>query len=52
MVAISVGWYICVVYMFATGIVANTYQRLRRWIDRIAGGLLILFGVRLALDRG
>ena len=52
MVAISVGWYICVVYMFATGIVANSYQRLRRWIDGIAGGLLILFGVRLALDRG
>jgi len=52
MVAISVGWYICVVYMFAAGIVANTYRRLRGWIDRIAGGLLILFGVRLALDRG
>lgn len=52
MVAISVAWYSCVVCLFASGAVSGTYQRLRRSIDRIAGGLLILFGAKLALDRG
>jgi threonine/homoserine/homoserine lactone efflux protein len=51
MVLISIGWYSCVVYLFGAKAVADTYARLRRWIDRIAGGLLILFGVKLALDR-
>jgi threonine efflux protein len=52
MVAISVGWYACVVWLFAVEAISNGYQRLRRTIDRIAGGLLILFGARLALERG
>ncbi|MGX8010464.1 LysE family translocator [Mesorhizobium sp. ORM8.1] len=52
MVAISVGWYACVVWLFAAEVVSNGYRRLRRAIDRIAGGLLILFGARLALERG
>ena len=52
MVAISVGWYVCVVWLFAAEAVWNGYRRLRRIIDRIAGGLLILLGARLALERG
>ena len=52
MVAISVGWYVCVVWLFAAEAVSNGYRRLRRIIDRIAGGLLILLGARLALERG
>ncbi|MDX8477133.1 LysE family transporter [Mesorhizobium sp. VK24D] len=52
MVAISVGWYACVVWLFAAEAVSNGYRRLRRAIDRIAGGLLALFGARLALERG
>ncbi|RWG87878.1 MAG: LysE family translocator [Mesorhizobium sp.] len=52
MVAISVGWYACVVWLFAAEAVSNGYRRLRRAIDRLAGGLLILFGAKLALERG
>ncbi|WP_217571656.1 LysE family transporter [Mesorhizobium sp. GbtcB19] len=52
MVAISVGWYACVVWLFAAEAVSNGYRKLRRTIDRVAGGLLILFGARLALERG
>jgi threonine/homoserine/homoserine lactone efflux protein len=51
MVAISVAWYVTVVYLFAAGAVAGAYRKARRSIDRIAGGLLILFGTRLALER-
>jgi threonine efflux protein len=51
MVLISVAWYVSVVCLFASGAVAGAYRRARRSIDRIAGGLLILFGARLALDR-
>lgn len=52
MVLISVGWYVCVVYLFASGAVAAAFQRARRWLDRVAGALLIALGVKLALDRG
>ncbi|NUS20133.1 MAG: LysE family transporter [Mesorhizobium sp.] len=52
MVAISVGWYACVVWLFAAEAVSNGYRKLRRTIDRAAGGLLILFGAKLALERG
>jgi threonine/homoserine/homoserine lactone efflux protein len=52
MVAISVGWYACVVRLFAAEAVSNGYRRLRRTIDRVAGCLLILFGAKLALERG
>ena len=51
MVAISVTWYSGVVYLFASGAVADAYARARAWIDRVAGGLLVLFGVRLAMER-
>jgi threonine efflux protein len=51
MVAISVAWYVSVVYLFTTGFMASTYDRLRHWIDRTAGVLLVWFGTRLALDR-
>lgn len=51
MVAISATWYACVVYLFASGAVADAYARARKWIDRAAGGLLVLFGVRLAMER-
>ncbi|WP_167498524.1 MULTISPECIES: LysE family transporter [unclassified Mesorhizobium] len=51
MVAISVGWYACVVWLFAAEAVSNGYRKLRRTIDRVAGGLLILFGAKLALER-
>ncbi|WP_296739175.1 LysE family transporter [Mesorhizobium sp.] len=52
MVAISVAWYACVVWLFAAEAVSNGYRRVRRTLDRVAGGLLILFGARLALERG
>jgi threonine efflux protein len=52
MVLISIAWYVTVVSLFAAGAVAGAYQRARRAIDRVAGGLLVLFGAKLALDRG
>ena len=51
MIAISAAWYAFVVYLFASGIVANTYARLRHWVDRVAGCILVLFGVKLAMER-
>lgn len=52
MVGISVAWYALVVWLFAAEAVSGGYRRMRHAIDRAAGGLLVLFGVKLALDRG
>ena len=51
MVAISAGWYVCVVYLFSLRYLADGYRRFRRWIERAAGTLLVFFGVRLAVER-
>lgn len=48
--AISFGWHMLLVVIFSTERARLTYMRLKTWIDRIAGSLLILLGVRLALD--
>jgi len=50
MVAISVGWYFLVAYLFTTEVMVRGYRRVGRWIDRLAGGMLILLGVKLAAD--
>lgn len=51
MVAISVGWYAFVVCLISTGRMARAYRRSRCWIDRIAGGIFVLFGCRLLVSR-
>ncbi len=47
---ISFGWHMLLVMIFSTAPVRGAYLRFKAWIDRIAGSLLILFGIRLALD--
>ncbi len=51
MVAISVIWYGLVVCVLTTRRAANVYARMRRWIDRAAGTVFVLFGVRLIAER-
>jgi threonine efflux protein len=50
MVLISVCWYVLVAYMFSTGFVSQGYRRIGHFIDKIAGGLLVFLGLRLAVD--
>jgi len=50
MVAVSVGWYFFVAYIFTTEPMLRGYRAIGHWIDRLAGGLLILLGVRLAMQ--
>jgi threonine efflux protein len=50
MVAVSVGWYFLVAYLFTTGVMARGYRRFGHWIDRLAGGMLVLLGVKLAAE--
>ncbi len=47
---ISFGWHMLLVMIFSTARVRGTYMRFKAWIDRVAGSVLILFGIRLALD--
>ena len=47
---ISLGWHMLLVMMFSTDRVRGTYMRFNAWIDRVAGSVLILFGIRLAFD--
>ncbi len=51
MVGVSLLWYGAVVFVFATPVMTRSYTRMTAVIDRIAGGIFILFGVKLALDR-
>jgi threonine/homoserine/homoserine lactone efflux protein len=50
MVAISVVWYALIACLFAAPYLADAYLRFRRWIDRIAGACLLVFGARLAVE--
>jgi threonine efflux protein len=45
----SVVWWSALVLFFAVGPVRRTYERARRAIDAVLGGLLILVGVRLVV---
>jgi len=51
MVAISVGWYAVVACLFTTRPVADVYRRGRRWVDRVAGAVFVLFGAKLVASR-
>ncbi len=46
---ISFGWHMLLVMIFSTARIRRSYMRFKAWIDRVAGSLLVLFGVRLAL---
>ncbi|MET1025858.1 MAG: LysE family transporter [Dongiaceae bacterium] len=45
---ISLSWHSLLAHLFARPILRQAYHRLGRWIDRIAGGLISLFGVAVA----
>jgi threonine efflux protein len=50
MVAVSTAWYSFVAYMFTTEPMLRGYRQIGHWIDRLAGGLLVLLGVKLAME--
>jgi threonine efflux protein len=50
MVAVSLGWYFLVVYIFTTEPMLRGYRQIGHWIDRLAGSMLILLGVKLAIE--
>lgn len=51
MMGVSLTWYSAVAWVFASVLVAAWYARAAKLIDRLAGGIFILFGARMALDR-
>ncbi len=50
MVTVSLCWYSFVACLFTTGPMLRFYRRIGHWIDRLAGGMLILLGVKLAME--
>ena len=51
MTGISLMWYGAVAWVFASALVAGWYARAGKLIDRVAGGIFVLFGARMVLDR-
>jgi threonine/homoserine/homoserine lactone efflux protein len=51
MAGLSLMWYTIVACLFSLAPCTALYQRGRRWIDRSAGLIFILFGTRLAANR-
>lgn len=50
-VLISASWYSMVACLFSVGLVAQGYRRIKRWVDYLAGSILIALGVRLAVSK-
>ena len=44
----SLGWYATVALVLSTPFARHHYRRLTRWLDRVAGAVMILLGLRLA----
>ncbi|BBK41277.1 LysE type translocator [Allostella vacuolata] len=44
----SLGWYAAVALVLSTPFARQYYRRLTRWLDRVAGAVMILLGLRLA----
>lgn len=47
--AVALGWFGLVALVFSTGRVRTVYSRIRRWIDVLLGGMLVVLGFRLIL---
>jgi RhtB (resistance to homoserine/threonine) family protein len=45
---ISICWYMLVAYIFSLDQFRNVYQKIKSWIERVAGAIFIGFGVKLA----
>jgi threonine efflux protein len=46
----ALAWYAALAFVFSSGPARRRYRRSRRWIDRIAGTAMVVFGARLALS--
>jgi len=51
MTGVSLLWYGAVAWVFASAVVAGWYARAAKLIDRVAGGIFVLFGAKMVLDR-
>ena len=51
MVIIDGGWFCLIALLFSLGRVTSTYQRMKKWIDYITGGIFVALGVRLAVSK-
>lgn len=49
--ALEILWYGLVVWLLSTGPARAAYRRFGVWIERIMGTFLVLFGIRLILDK-
>jgi threonine/homoserine/homoserine lactone efflux protein len=49
-VTIALGWFATVVFFFTQEHVHALFNRLGLWLERITGGLLVAFGLRLAFS--
>lgn len=50
-VLVSTLWWVTVALLFSLSPVRRVYERVRRWIDLVAGGVLVALGCRLATSR-
>ncbi len=50
--AAHIGWFSLVAVCLSTGAVRERLLSVRHWIDRVFGGLLVAFGLLLAVARG
>ena len=50
-VMIAVCWYATVACVFSFGPIARGYSRVKKWIDYLTGGILVVLGVRLAVSK-
>jgi threonine efflux protein len=48
---VSAAWWIAVALFFAVPPVRRLYERARRSVEAVMGGLLICLGLRMALSR-
>jgi threonine efflux protein len=49
-VGVAAGWYAGVAVLFSTGHIARAHRRMRRWIDRLTGAVMVGLGVRLGMS--
>jgi len=49
--AIEGGWYALVAALFSAQAPRRWYLRAKRWVDRVAGGVMIAFGLKLAVPQ-
>ena len=45
----EIGWYVAVALLFSSRAAQATYRRAKRWIDRVTGAVMMIFGLRLIL---